>query len=198
MILQDLEHYHLPADWSRGAPLWKEGLWRLLGQPLLASDLPGTGWRRLLLVGFGAKLGRGGRLKPRLRVTFPWRLCVGDHCWIGEAVWIDNLATVSLGDRVCVSQGAYLCTGNHDFRQRDFRLMVRPIRVEHDAWIGARAVLAPGCEIGAGAVVSLAVVVAGRIPPMAIVRTGSNMPIGWRRARTASSNPEMGSWLKND
>lgn len=198
MVVQDLEHYRLPADWSRGAPLWKEGLWRLLGQPLLASDLPGTGWRRLLLLSFGARLGRGGRLKPRLRITFPWRLHVGDHCWIGEAVWIDNLAPVWLGDRVCLSQGAYLCTGNHDFRQRDFALVVRPIRVGPDAWIGARAVLAPGCEIGAGAVVSLAAVATGRIPPMAIVRSRNGLSRGWRMGGTTSGNSEIGTALEKD
>lgn len=198
MVVQDLEHYNLPADWSRGAPLWKEALWRLLGQPLLASDLPGSGWRRLLLLSFGARLGRGGRLKPRLRVTFPWRLHVGDHCWLGEAVWIDNLAPVWLGDRVCVSQGAYLCTGNHDFRRQDFRLVVRPIRVDHDAWIAARAVLAPGCEIGAGAVIGLAAVVAGQIPAMALVRSGAGSPIGWRMGGTTSGNPEIVGVLEND
>ncbi len=167
--VQDLAHYRLPPDWSRGAPLWQEAVWRLLGSPLLSSSLPGSRWRQALLRCFGARLGRAGRCKPRLRITFPWRLEVGDHCWLGEAVWIDNLAPVSLGDRVCLSQGAYLCTGNHDFRSPGFDLRVAPIRIESDVWIAARAVLAPGTEVGAGSVVGLGAVASGQIQPGVIL-----------------------------
>lgn len=179
--LQALEAYRLPADWRRGAPLWCEALWRLVGSPLLASSLPGSGWRKALLRLFGARLGRGGRLKPRLRITFPWRLAVGDHCWLGEGLWIDNLAPVSLGDRVCVSQEAFLCTGNHDYRSPGFDLRVKPIHVAGEAWIGARAVLAPGCRVGKGAVVGLAAVASGVVPAGAILRGNPAAVVGWRK-----------------
>lgn len=166
--------------WTPGAPRWRQALWLLLGQPLLASDLPGTPWRKRLLRTFGARIGGGGRIKPRLRVKFPWRLVVGDHCWLGEAVWIDNLAPVSLGDRVCLSQGAYLCTGNHDFRSHGFELKVAPIRIDDDAWIAARAVLAPGTEVGAGSVVGLAAVASGLIEPGVIMTGNPAMVVGRR------------------
>ncbi|MEX1315500.1 MAG: WcaF family extracellular polysaccharide biosynthesis acetyltransferase [Synechococcaceae cyanobacterium] len=178
--IQDLAAYRLPPDWSRGAPLWREALWRLFGSPLLASSLPGSGWRKALLRLFGARLGRGGRCKPRLRITFPWRLVVGDHCWLGEAVWIDNLAPVRLGDRVCLSQGAYLCTGNHDYRSPGFDLRVAPIRVNDDAWIAARAVLAPGTEVGRGAVVGLGAVASGRIEPGLLLAGNPAVVVGRR------------------
>ena len=57
-----------------------------------------------------------------------WRLQVGQACWLAEDAWLDNLAPISLGDRVCLSQGAYLCTGNHDFRSPGFDLRLGPIR----------------------------------------------------------------------
>lgn len=180
--LQALDRYRPPADWSRGAPLWREALWRLLGSPLLASALPGSCWRNALLRLFGARIGRGGRLKPRLRVTFPWRLQVGDHCWLGEGLWIDNLAPVRLGHRVCLSQEAYLCTGNHDFRSPGFDLRAEPIHVDDDAWIAARAVLAPGTRVGRGAVVGLAAVVGGVVPAGAILR-GNPAVVAGRRQR---------------
>lgn len=161
---QDLASYRLPTDFSIGAPRWKQALWFVLGGPLLAARwLPGSAWRTVLLRCFGARVGRCGRIKPGLRVKYPWRLVVGEACWLGEDVWIDNLAPVQLGDRVCLSQGAYLCTANHDYRSSGFDLQLGSIHLADDVWVAARAVLAPGTEAGKGAVVTLASVAAGTL-----------------------------------
>ncbi len=177
---QDLAAYRLPAGWSPGVPLPIQALWACLAQPLVASALPGDRWRRELLRLFGARLGAGGTFKPRFRVKYPWRLVVGDHCWLGEAAWIDNPAPVVLGDRVCLSQGAYLCSGNHDYRSVGFDLRLGPIRVGSDAWICAYAVLAPGTRVGASAVVSIGAVASGSIAPGAIVAGNPALVVGWR------------------
>jgi putative colanic acid biosynthesis acetyltransferase WcaF len=105
---------------------------------------------------------------------------VGDHCWLGEGLWIDNLAPVRLGQRVCVSQEAYLCTGNHDYRSPGFDLRAEPIHIDDDAWIAARAVLAPGTRVGRGAVVALAAVASGRIQP-GVVLAGNPAAVVGRR-----------------
>jgi acetyltransferase-like isoleucine patch superfamily enzyme len=60
-------------------------------------------------------------IKPSVNIKYPWLLEVGDHVWIGEEVWIDNLAKVRIGSNVCISQGAMLLTGNHDFTKSTFR-----------------------------------------------------------------------------
>lgn len=180
-MLQPLHHYQTPADWHPGAPLPVQILWFCLGSPLLAARwLPGSAWRVQLLRLFGSRLGRGCRIKPGLRVKFPWRLVVGEACWLGEDAWIDNLAPVTIGDRVCLSQGAYLCTGNHDFRSPGFDLRLGPITIGSEAWIAARAVLAPGCRIGNGAVVALAAVVSGDVPARAIMRGNPAVAVGRR------------------
>ena len=109
------------------------------------------------------------------------RLQVGQACWLAEDAWLDNLAPISLGDRVCLSQGTYLCTGNHNFRSPGFDLRLGPITIGPDAWIAApRAVLAPGTVIGAGAVVALGAVVSGTVPPGAIVRGNPAVVVGER------------------
>jgi putative colanic acid biosynthesis acetyltransferase WcaF len=180
-LIQQLDRYRTPPDWQPGASLPVCTFWFCAGAPLLSARwLPGSAWRVLLLRSFGAQIGSGCRLKPGLRVKFPWRLQVGHHCWLAEDAWLDNLAPITLGDRVCLSQGAYLCTGNHNFRSPGFDLRLGPITIGSDAWIAARAVLAPGTVIGPGGVVALGAVVSGTVPAGAIVRGNPAVVVGQR------------------
>jgi putative colanic acid biosynthesis acetyltransferase WcaF len=168
-------------DWYRpGRSRLVQMAWFFLGAPLLRlTVLPFSGVRRGLLRLFGAHIGRGVVIKPGVRVKYPWLLATGDHCWIGEDCWIDNLAPVTLGSSVCLSQGAYLCTGNHDWSDPAFGLMVRQIRVEDGAWVGARAVLGPGAAIGECAVVTAGSVIARCVPAFEI--HGGNPAVFLRR-----------------
>jgi putative colanic acid biosynthesis acetyltransferase WcaF len=109
--------------------------------------LPWTAPKVWLLRAFGAQVGRGIVIKPRVRIKYPWLLSVGDFAWIGEGVWIDNLAAVTIGAHACVSQDAYLLTGNHDYHDVRFGLMTVPIRIEDGAWVGARAIVCPGANL---------------------------------------------------
>lgn len=136
---------------------------------LVRSGVPGSRQRVLALRAFGARIEEGVVIKPHVRVKFPWRLSIGAHSWIGEEVWIDNLADVSIGAHCCVSQGAYLCTGSHDWRSETFDLITEPIRISDGAWICARASVAPGVTIGAGAVVGLGSIITRDVEPFALL-----------------------------
>ena len=104
-----LAKYSSGDDYSPGAPLLKQLLWFYLGAPLLMSHwLPFSALKVGILRLFGASIGNQVRIKPGVRVKFPWRLMVGDSCWLGEQAWIDNLASVALAHDVCLSQGVYL------------------------------------------------------------------------------------------
>ncbi|MBW4985691.1 WcaF family extracellular polysaccharide biosynthesis acetyltransferase [Mameliella sp. CS4] len=168
------------GGFDRGAPRWKEALWLVADGLLLASWLPGSGWRRGLLAAFGARLGVGVVVKPGVRVKFPWRLTVGDHSWIGEDVWIDNLAPVTIGAHACLSQGAYVCTGSHDWSRESFDLITRPVSIADHAWLGARACLAPGATLEEGAVLAMAGFGQGRLVAWTIHAGNPATP---RRAR---------------
>lgn len=97
-----------------------------------------------LLKLFGAKLGKGIVIKPSVHIKFPWKLVIEDNVWIGENVWIDNLDDVYLGSNVCVSQGAMLLTGNHDFTLKAFDYRNAPIIIQNGVWLGAKTVVCPG------------------------------------------------------
>ena len=113
-------------------------------------------------------MGRGVVLKPGVRVKYPWRLSIGGHSWIGEDVWIDNLVEVRIGANACLSQGAYLCTGNHDWSDPSFGLRVLPIVLEDGAWLGTRALICPGVTIGESGVAAAGSVVMKSIPAFEI------------------------------
>jgi putative colanic acid biosynthesis acetyltransferase WcaF len=118
---------------------------------------------------FGARVGRGVVIKPNVRIKYPWRLTIGDHCWIGQSAWIDNLADVEIGGHVCISQGCYLCTGSHNYQRKSFDLVVRRIRLDNGAWIGARSIVLGGVVVGANALVAAGSVVTKDVPSAAIV-----------------------------
>jgi putative colanic acid biosynthesis acetyltransferase WcaF len=169
------------ADYDIGRSLLTRAAWFLLGQPLLRCSLiPSSGFRRRLLRGFGAEIGEGAVIKPGVRVKFPWKLKMGKHCWIGEDCWIDNLAPVRLGDNVCISQGAYLCTGSHDWSDPAFGLMTRSIQIDDGAWIAARVSIGPGVVVGQHAVAGFGSVVTRGVPPYEI-HSGNPAMFGRRR-----------------
>jgi putative colanic acid biosynthesis acetyltransferase WcaF len=129
---------------------------------------------------FGASIGRDVVIHSEVVVKYPWHLQVGNNCWIGERVWIDNLTSVTLGSDVCLSQGAYICTGNHDWCDSTFGLIVCPVEIQRGAWAGAKSVLLPGVTLAEGAVASAGSVVARTIPAWEI--HGGN-PASFLRAR---------------
>ena len=160
---RDLSSYSAHG-FDRGQPRWVEALWVVIQGLLFNTWLPGSGWRRVLLRGFGAKVGNGVVLKPHVRVKFPWRLTIGDHSWIGESVWIDNLDRVVIGSSVCVSQGVYICTGNHNAHSVEFELITKPVVIRDSSWIGAQCVLLPGATVLDGAFVKVGSIFRGEAP----------------------------------
>ena len=138
-----------------GNILWRV-LWFVKGRVIINTYFPWPMWvKRWTLRFFGAKLGRGVVIKPKVNIKYPWFLSVGDNSWIGEQVWIDNLGKVSIGSNVALSQGAMLLCGNHDYKKETFDLIVGDIVIEDGAWIGAQAVVCPGVTVRGHAILSV-------------------------------------------
>jgi putative colanic acid biosynthesis acetyltransferase WcaF len=155
----DNSHYH-PGR----SGLWR-ALWYFAGLPLLRCEwITSSSIRATLLRLFGAQVGRDTVMRHGLKVKYPWHLIVGNRCWFGEGVWIDNLTTVTIGNDVCLSQAAYLCTGNHNWSDPAFGLIVKTIDLEDGAWAGARSILTPGVVLGRCAVAAAGSVIVHDIP----------------------------------
>ena len=145
------------------------GIWYFINAIFFKSSFfPLYSLKRALLKLFGADIGVNVIIKPNVNIKYPWKLKVGDYVWIGEGVWIDNLDFVSIGSHCCISQGALLLCGNHNYSKSSFDLMVKTIVLEEGVWIGAKSVVCPGVIIGSHGVLSAGSVLSNDIKPYEI------------------------------
>ncbi len=143
------------AWYNPGNPV-KRGLWYVCNILFFTNRwFPFSSVKKGILKLFGAKIGKGVVIKPHVNIKYPWKLSIGDYTWIGEGVWIDNLAMVNIGKNCCLSQGAFLLCGNHDYKKSSFDLIVGEIHLEDGAWIGAKSIVCPGVRVGSHAVLSV-------------------------------------------
>jgi putative colanic acid biosynthesis acetyltransferase WcaF len=157
--------------WSR--PVIVVALWILVEYFFVTNALqPSSKIRAAALRVFGAKIGNGVILRPRLRVKFPWNLEIGNDSWIGEGVWIHNQNKVTIGHDVCISQETFITTGSHDFR-KDMALQTRPVVIEHGSWICSRAIITAGSTIGESAIIPAGYVASGSVGKNQILGRGS-------------------------
>ncbi|RMD58918.1 colanic acid biosynthesis acetyltransferase WcaF, partial [Candidatus Parcubacteria bacterium] len=129
-------------------------LWWLVQGTLFAlSPQALYGWRRFLLRLFGAKIGKKVLIRPSARITYPWKVRIGDYSWIGDHVELYSLGEIVIGSHVVISQRSYLCTGAHDYEKESFDIYAKKIVIEDEVWIATDVFVAPGVRIGRGAVI---------------------------------------------
>ena len=134
---------------------FKRILWYFMNLIFIKNPwIPFSGIKRIILRIFGAKIGQGVIIKPSVNIKYPWKLEIGNHVWIGEGVWIDNLGKVQIKDHVCISQGAYLLTGNHNYKKLHFDLIVKDIVIENGVWIGAKSIVCPGVKCNTNSILT--------------------------------------------
>jgi putative colanic acid biosynthesis acetyltransferase WcaF len=151
MSFQNLKNFKHTL--KSGASKPKMILWILFNIIFFKSSIPyPSAFKAFILKLFGARLGNNIVFKPCINIKFPWKLSIGDFCWIGENVWIDNIDYVFIEDNVCISQGAILLTGNHNYKKQSFDLESGSINLKSGVWIGAKAIVCPNITCNKNAV----------------------------------------------
>jgi len=162
---------YTPGNFDRGAGVLKEALWIVVSLILFRlCPFSFSALKCFVLRAFGARVGKNVTIKPQVKITFPWKLTVGGHVWLGEECWLLNLERINLGSHVCISQRAFLCTGSHDYKRTSFNLIVKPITLENGAWLGAGCWVGPGVTVGAHAVLTAGSVAAKNLEANGIYR----------------------------
>jgi len=150
---QKLEQFRLPQGF-RGRSGWYVQFWWLVQATLFAmSPQFMYGWRNFLLRLFGARVGQGVIIRPSVRVTYPWKVSIGNQVWIGDHAELYSLGEIEIGDDVVISQKSYLCAATHDFSKPSFDMIDKKITIEDQVWIATDVFVAPGVTIGRGALI---------------------------------------------
>lgn len=176
-ITQRLDKFCLPTGF-RGRSAVVVQLWWLVQSTLFAcSPQFMFGWRRWLLKLFGAKVGQSILVRPSVKVTYPWKVSIGDHVWIGDDVVLYSLGEIAIGDHAVVSQRSYLCAASHDYTQPDFPIYDQRICIGAQAWLATDVFVAPGVTIGEGTVVGARSSVFHDLPTMMVCVGSPAKPI---------------------
>ncbi|MFG1209593.1 putative colanic acid biosynthesis acetyltransferase [Xanthobacter flavus] len=187
-IFQDLSRFRVEPGF-RGRSGMVVLLWQIVQDTLFAwSPQPAYGWRRFLLRLFGAQVGEGVIIRSTARVTYPWKVKLGNHCWVGDHAELYSLGPIAIGNNAVVSQKSYLCAGSHDPSDMTFPLTNPPVVVEDEAWVATDCFISPGVTIGRGAIVAARSTVRTDIPP-GTVAAGSPATVRKMRARPTRRLP---------
>ncbi len=149
----DLSKYD-QSGFDRGKPSWFILIWwfvQAIAFPLSLHNC--NGFRCWLLRLFGAKIGQNVIIRPTARFTYPWKVTIGDYCWIGDDVVFYSLDQIAIASHCVISQKSYLCTGSHDIKDPNFGLINAPIMIGNGVWVASDCFIAPGVKIGANAVI---------------------------------------------
>ena len=150
---QNLSEFELPKNF-RGKNSFTVQLWWIVqGVFFRTSPQFLYGWRRFLLRLFGAKIGKKVIIRPTVKVTYPWKVSIGDFSWIGDDVDLYSLGDIEIGKNVVISQKSYLCTGSHDYLSRSFSIYAKRIVIKDKCWLATDVFVAPGITIEEGTVV---------------------------------------------
>jgi putative colanic acid biosynthesis acetyltransferase WcaF len=152
-MIQNLEQFVLPNNF-RGKNALTVQIWWLV-QSTFFSCSPQFlyGWRRFLLRLFGAKIGKNVIIRPSAKITYPWKLTIGDHSWIGDDVGLYTLGEIDIGKNTVISQRSYLCAASHDYSKATFDIYESKIIIEDEVWVATDVFIAPSVTIGRGAVI---------------------------------------------
>lgn len=153
MKYQDLSSFSLPKGFRGKCSLYIQLWWFVQSTLFALSPQILYGWRRFLLRLFGAKVGKKVLIRPSVKITYPWKVKIGDYSWIGDNCDLYSLGDIIIGNNVALAHNVYLCTGTHDFNSPTFDILAFPIIIEDEVWLPNDVFIGPGVTVHKGCVV---------------------------------------------
>lgn len=177
---QKLEIFNLPRNF-RGRSAFIVQLWWFIQKTLFSwSPQICYRWRVFLLRIFGAKIGFNVIIRPSVRITYPWKLSIGDNSWVGDNAELYTLGEIEIGNNVVISQRSYICTASHDYKKSSFDIYSQKITIKDQAWLATDVFVGPGVSIGEAAIIGARSSVFKDIPAEMICNGTPAIPIRHR------------------
>ncbi|HRH70123.1 MAG TPA: WcaF family extracellular polysaccharide biosynthesis acetyltransferase [Flavobacteriales bacterium] len=174
----DLRLFDNTRTFDPGAGAVKRTIWYFVNAIIFQNPaFPFRSPKPTLLRLFGARVGKGVVIHPNVNIKFPWRLHIGDHSWIGQRVWLDNLDQLTIGNNVVISQGALIIQGSHDYKKVDYPTYTKPVVLEDGCWIGAGAMVTLGVTVKSHAVLAAGSVATKDLDAYMIYQGNPAMPV---------------------
>ena len=107
---------------------------------------------------------------------------LGNNSVINQKCRLDNRGKITIGDNVSISAEVCILTADHDLQTSDFAGRIRPVNIEDYVFIGTRAMILPGVNLGKGCAVAAGAVVTKSVSPFTIVAGVPAKPIGKRQS----------------
>jgi acetyltransferase-like isoleucine patch superfamily enzyme len=113
----------------------------------------------------GMKIGSPVIIDRKFTFYDPKSIEIGNYVLIREGCYLDH--HILIEDHCTLSRDVMILTAGH--HPGDMSYIMAPVVIRKYAWIGARATILPGVEIGEYSVVAAGAVVTRNVPPLTVV-----------------------------
>ncbi|TRZ53922.1 acyltransferase [bacterium] len=117
----------------------------------------------------GMKLGRGATFHMGARFFYPKNIEIGEGTIVGDHAFFDGRAKITIGKQVDIASQVMIYNSEHDLADPTFKATEEPVTIGDYVFIGPRAIILPGVNIGNGAVIAGGAVVTKDVPENTIV-----------------------------
>lgn len=121
------------------------------------------------------KCGKNVKVGPNVNILNPHLVSMGDDVFIGDKSTIAGIVEIKIGNNVMFGPEVMIRGGDHNIKKVGLPMRFvkmggvnKPVIIENDVWVGARATILKGVTIGEGAVIGAASVVTRDVIPYTI------------------------------
>lgn len=125
--------------------------------------IPSWTIRKLLLQLVGLKIGRGSRVGINTVLVHPWKIKIGKNSKINENGYLDGRGGLVINDNCSISIYSKILTATHNFDDESMEYVKKNVTLNNHCFIGMGAIVLPGTDIAAGAIIGAGCVINGQI-----------------------------------
>jgi acetyltransferase-like isoleucine patch superfamily enzyme len=118
---------------------------------------------------------------------------IGDKAVLGARVTVNSYLHVEIGPTSLIGDDTYICDFDHRYERldqpiKDQGIVKAPVRIGRDVWLGTKATVLRGVDVGEGCVVGAGSVVTHDLPPYSVA-AGAPARVLKSRLPTMSAAP---------